>query len=110
MINDYFTNYYVAFRNVWKLDSEQNGYSDEEEISSFNGHTQQLSAEELKTLGMNFTTSFKIWCPIDTNVDAGDTLKGTTGQYSIKAMQKHNIGSNKHLVLYVQLDKNITGS
>ena len=110
MINEFMKTLYVSFRGEWVEDNQGNGYSEEQEIGSFYGHMQQVSADEVKSLDLTFTTSFKIWCPVGSSVLVGDTLKCIDGQFSVKEIKEYNIGCNKHLVLYVQKDKNLIGS
>ena len=110
MINEFFTTLYVIKRASWLTDEENNPYSGLVEVDQFMGHIQQAQAELIQSLALSLTTAFTIWCPVDTLVLAGDILESVDGQYSVKAIQKNNVGSNKHLQLIVQYDGVVEGS
>ena len=96
-INDFFTILFVVTRPVWDTDKDGNSFSTPEEVSSFMGHIQQASPELIETLALNFSEANSIWCPLDTDVKAGDTLQSIKGAFSVKAIQKFDNGSNKHM-------------
>ena len=105
MINEFFTTLYVIKRASWLTDEENNPYSGLVEVDQFMGHIQQAQAELIQSLALSLTTAFTIWCPIDTPVLSGDILESVDGQYSVKAVQKNNIGGNKHLQIIASLDE-----
>lgn len=107
-ISKFFTKTFTVFRNVYTTDL--NGFASSTETSSgtFSGHLQQISAEQALNLGMNFTTSFQIWCAKDTDVQVGDRLVHDEIFYSVRAIQDNGmVGINQHLQVFVELDINI---
>jgi hypothetical protein len=104
MINDFYQKLYVTRRPSWTTDEEGNAYSEIAEVSQFYGHIQQASPELVESLGFTFTKLYSIWCPVNSDVETGDILLSTDGQYSVKAIQENNIGDNKHLQLVVHYD------
>jgi hypothetical protein len=107
MINDYFDKLFVIKRNSWLEDNEGNSYSILAEISQFMGHLQQADARLLQSLGLTLTNSYSIWCPFDTGILAGDILMSSYGNFSVKAIQKFDIGNNKHIQIVAQLDETV---
>lgn len=105
MIQDLFTTYFTINRATWTADEEGNAYSAESEVGTFYGHIQQVSPNKVASLGLTLTDPYSIWCPIDTQVKAGDTVVSVNGQFSVKAIQINNVGDNKHLQLVAQLDE-----
>lgn len=109
MINDFYQTLFVIKRNAWTEDEDGNAFSGLAEVAQFMGHIQQASADLVESLGLTFTKSFSIWCPVDTNLEEGDILETVQGNYSVKAIKKFDIGSNKHIQAVVQLDE-VAGS
>jgi hypothetical protein len=109
MINNFFDKLFVVSRASWTADEDDNPCSTETEVGQFMGHIQEASATLVSNLGMNLTKPFAIWCGIDEDVKAGDTLQSVDGRYSVKGTQRFDIGGNKHLQLVVQEDE-IIGS
>lgn len=103
-ISDFFTTAFTINRAVWDTDVDGNDFSEEEEAGTFNGHRQQASAELSQNLGLSFTKSFTIWCPVETDVKEGDTIIAEDGSYSVRAIQVNDIGGNTHKQLVVELD------
>jgi len=101
MINNYFT---IQFTN-YRQGGYVNGISSREEVGSFYGHLQQTSAELVENLGMSFTSAFTLWCPIDTDLETGDSLEDESNTYSVRAINKKNYGgSNQHLEVFIEKD------
>lgn len=109
MLSDNFTTEFVVRRAVWAKDGEDNDYSTEQLVGTFLGHIQQTQAELVQDLGLSLTNAYKVLCPVNTNVLAGDTIESNEGMYSVKAIKKVAIGLNPHLVLIAQQD-NVSGS
>lgn len=104
MINDYYTTSFSTFRPVWTTDDDDNSFSEEQSVGTFNGQLQQANAELVASLGLSFTKAFTIWCDVATDVKEGDTLYSPTDKYSVRAVMKNNIGQNRHLEIVVQLE------
>jgi len=109
-ITDFFTTLFVIKRASWATDEDDNPYSEEVEVGQFMGHIQQASADLVQNLGMTLTSAFSVWCPLDSGIKAGDTLSSVGGVYSVKAIQKYEIGGNKHIEAVVRLDSEVLGS
>jgi hypothetical protein len=109
MIENFYTTYFTINRATWDIDTDNNPFSTETEVGTMYGHIQQAEAGLVQSLGLNFSNAYSIWCPVDTQVRAGDTLNSVAGLFSVKAVQKYNVGGNKHLQLVAQLDE-VTGS
>lgn len=97
MIEWFYTRTFSNKRLVWY--GNEGSY---DENLSFKGHLQQLTAEEGQTLGMTWTNSFKIWCPLNTDVEEGDILTEGGTDYKIRAIKRLEVGNNKHLELYAE--------
>lgn len=107
MISKFFTTTFTVNRSVWSTDVNGFQSSEESVVGTFKGHLQQLTAEQALNLGLNFTTPFSVWCPTGTNVIIGDNLTANSVNYTIRAIQNNGlVGVNKHLQLYVELNKN----
>lgn len=74
MIKKFFKTYFEVRRPSWTTDDESNQYSQMHTISQFYGHKQQASAELVQSLGLNFSKTFSVWCPLDTDVKEGDAV------------------------------------
>lgn len=74
MIKNFFKTYFEVRRPAWTTDDESNQYSQMHTLSQFYGHKQQASAELVQSLGLNFSKTFSIWCPSDTDVKEGDSI------------------------------------
>lgn len=107
MINDYFDKLFVIKRNSWLEDNEGNSYSELSEIAQFMGHLQQAEAGLVQSLGLTLTNTYSIWCPLDTVVNAGDILFSAYGNFSVKAIQKFELGNVKHIQIVAQLDETV---
>ena len=97
MITDYFTNQFTVYRMEDTSGVGEPWKQELAEGNSFYGHKQRIVAELSENLGISFTKGFTIWCPIDTDVYEGDTLKEGTDYYSVKAINKRDYGNNQHL-------------
>jgi 2-phospho-L-lactate guanylyltransferase (CobY/MobA/RfbA family) len=97
MIDTYYTTEFTNTRLEW--------YEEEAEYTeqvSFNGHIQQLNAEDAESLGMNWTISYRIWCDIDTDVIVGDVLDDGSNKYTVRSIKNLNLGRQPHLEVYVE--------
>ena len=100
-ITRYFTKTFQVFRQVWSNES-----SSEIEQSSFLEHIQHTESDEAQNqVGIAYTRSFIIWCPIDTDLMIGDRVQDEDGkEYNIKFIQKNDNGNQQHLEASVELD------
>ena len=71
-------------------------------IGSFNGHIQQISRELTETLKSQFNLTHMIWCSLDEDVEVGDVLTEGSNTYSIKAIDRKELGANKHFELLAE--------
>lgn len=72
------------------------------ESLDFYGHIQQASAQLTQSLGLTFTKAYVIWCPLDTDVVAGDIIEADGISYNVKAIKDLLVGINKHKQLFVE--------
>jgi hypothetical protein len=96
MILNFFSTVYTIKRAAWMTDSYGNLYSGETTRGLFKGHIQQATAEVAQSLGLTYTKTFALWCPVGTAVLDGDTNSDGTNRYAAKAVMNHNDGVNKH--------------
>lgn len=73
--------------------------------TSFVGHLQQASPDVIQFYEGKFAITHIVWCAVDTSINEGDKI--TTGgvDYTIKSIQKNNIGANEHLEVYIEEGK-----
>lgn len=71
-------------------------------IGTFSGHIQQLAQEKVAELAGALKVSHSVWCAVDTDVNLGDQLTAGSDVYSVRAIQKNNVGNNTHLELLVE--------
>lgn len=71
-------------------------------IGTFNGHLQQASSDLTETLKSQFNLAHKIWCAIGENIEVGDILTEGTDTYSVRAVDRKEIGANKHLEILAE--------
>ena len=100
MISDYYNKTFTIYRMVW-TDSKSSLSS----VGTFVGHKQRAGAEIVNTMGISFTKSYTIWCPVDTDVKEQDTIKDGSGKYySVKALSEKDYGDSQHLQLIAEQD------
>lgn len=89
--------------------SWSNESSVEAAVGSFSGHVQQAQPEFVEQIGEAWGKVFLVWCPVDTDVNTGDTLTISSGDYagtySVKNKQLNATGNNQHLELTVIKDQ-----
>lgn len=73
-IASWFNRTFAVRRSVWGVDGDLNPNSEEQEVSTLQGHLQQAQAELVQDLNLSMTKAFTIWCPPDSNVILGDRL------------------------------------
>lgn len=110
MISDFYKTTFTVSRSVWTTDGSGNPISAEAEQGTFSGHIQQAQAGSSAAalsehLGLSFTKTYIIWCPVSTDVREGDTLSDGTNAYSVRGKQRNAVGTNQHLELVVELDE-----
>lgn len=97
MINDFYTTQFTVSSMIWYEDS-----SELETSLTFMGHIQRMSPELSENLGLTFTKACVIWCPLSTQVQAGDVLTAGLYQYNVRATKEFAMGGNSHLELFVE--------
>ena len=75
------------------------------EATGFIGHIQQAQPDVIQFFEGKFALTHIIWCDIDTVINEGDVVTAGGVDYTVKSIQKNNIGSNKHLEVYVEEGK-----
>lgn len=98
MLSSYFTTTFSNKRMVWYEETAET-----QDYLTFKGHIQQISAEMSQNLGMAFTTSFTVWCPLNTDVAQGDIINDGVNDYNVKFVKELTTGTNTHKQLYVEL-------
>lgn len=97
-IERFFTTTIAVTRMSWSNES-----SAETSSGSFSGHVQQARPEFAQEIASAWGKTFIIWCAKNTDVETGDTLTITTGDYagtySVKNIQLNAVGNNQHLQL-----------
>lgn len=77
--------------------------SAEVSASSFMGHIQQAEPQFAQEIATAWGKTFLVWCAIGTDVEPGDSLTISSGDYagtySVKNVQTNSTGNNKHLQL-----------
>lgn len=111
MISRFFTKTFTVYRLGWTEDEEDNEYSEEELIGTFTGHLQQASPEITQNLGLNFGTTFTVWCNPSANVQLGDKIVHDEVIYDVRLIQNNsNVGTNTHLELVIEKRDEQSGS
>lgn len=107
-IANFYTTTFTVRRMEWDQDESGNDIAEEADVSSFQGHIQQASMELAQHLGLSFTKTFTVWCPLNTDIAEGDTFSDGAYTYSIRAIQSFENGRDAHLELVCQreLDPN----
>lgn len=97
MITNRYTTQFANSRMVWSGE-----YSEIDDANVFYGHIQQVNAELSQSLALTFTKAYSIWCPLNTDVQAGDNLTSGGETYTVKAIKELAVGNNKHKQLFVE--------
>ena len=99
-IEKFYTTTIAITRLTWANDS-----GTEASEGSITGHIQQAGAETAEYLGEALGQAFLVWCAKDEDVEVGDTLTISTGDYAgtytVKNAQINALGGNAHLELAV---------
>ena len=70
---------------------------------TFNGHIQQAKAEYAQQIAEAWGKTFLVWAAKGTDVEPGDTLTVSTGDfagtYSVKNVRMNAVGNNQHIEL-----------
>ena len=83
--------------------------SQEQTVGSFDGHIQQLTAQDRMTIGEAVTMSHRVWCAPTEDVNDGDTLVGPDGvRYSVSGKEVQNVGGEGHIELLVDMDREMS--
>ena len=95
-IDKFYTTSINIKRMTWSNDSAA-------EISqgSISGHIQQASPEFAKFVGESLGKTFVLWCDKSEDIEPGDTITISTGDYAgtynVKNIQLNATGTNQHL-------------
>lgn len=101
-IKRFFTKSITVNRNAWV---EESGYSHSEEatVGTIKGHIQQTSAEMATNLALNLSTSFSLWCAVDTDIKVGDRVVCDGISYTVRLIMDNSfVGLNAHLEVYIE--------
>jgi len=101
MISKFYTKEFSNSRMVWYNETAQR-----DDTITFKGHLQQITADRAEHLGLNFSKSYVIWCPLDTDVKEGDLLSNNGDNYKVKAIKDLDVGLNRHKEVYVEKEEN----
>lgn len=97
-IERFYTTTIAVTRMEWTNES-----SAEASVGSFTGHIQQARPEFAEQIAEAWGKTFIVWCAKGTDVEPGDTLTISTGDYagtySVKNAQTNAVGANQHLEL-----------
>lgn len=111
MISRFFTKTFTNYRQSWTTDMSGFQSSSEVFVGTFAGHLQQANPEIIENLGLNFGTTYTIWCDEDTDVKLGDRITCSGDSYDVRLIQNNgNVGTNKHLELVIEKQDEPIGS
>lgn len=71
-------------------------------VGTFTGHIQMYSEQERVNIKEVASSSHRIWCSTDTDVETGDKIEKGSDVYSVKYINERTYGRNAHLEVYVQ--------
>lgn len=98
MISDFFDTTFNVYRETWT-----DNKSSEEKVATFQGHIQRTDDTGLvEQLDSVLTRTFDVWCPVDANVEEGDTIRSDY-EYSVRVVNAWDMGKNSHKKLVVEL-------
>ena len=97
--------FYTTSFEVSRPEAGEDGRSEVTSLGSFMGHLQQATTEEATKFAQGALITHFVWCGTDTDVKAGDTLSADGRTYSVRGVQKNELGGNPHLMLLAEQDK-----
>lgn len=98
MIQAWYTTVFTIKRQVWSNESSSNVTQ-----STFNGHIQQMTAENLQQYtGLRFSKAHKIYCAPTTDIREGDRIESGSLKYDVRFVIDRNIGTEGHLEVIVE--------
>jgi len=97
MIDKFYSTLFTNSRMVWYEE-----FAEREDMVGFYGHIQQTSASLTQSLGLTFTKTFTIWCPLDTDVIEDDEIINNNVSYIVKFVKDLLVGNNNHKQLIVE--------
>lgn len=97
MINNFYNKSFLVLRDVWKTDEDENEYTEQEEIGTVQGHLQQANQEMIERFGLNFQTSYSLWCDVNSDIKISDQLENEDYKFTVRAIQINDYGFNPHL-------------
>ncbi len=78
------------------------GVTQDSEGDTFACHIQQASPEETEQIGMRFTEAYKMWCPLNTDIQKGDDVICENSLYKVGGIMERNYGKNQHLEVFME--------
>lgn len=103
-IDRFYTTTIVNTRMSWTGDS-----SAEAAVGSSSGHIQQAQPDMAEHVGEAIGRVFTLWCAKTTDVQAGDTLTISSGDYagtySVRNVSINAVGGNQHYELVAIKDE-----
>jgi len=95
-IERFYTTSIAITRMTWSSES-----SAEIVVDTISGHIQQSTPEFAQFIAEAWGKVFIVWCDISEDIEAGDTLTISSGDYagtySVKNIQTNATGVNQHL-------------
>jgi hypothetical protein len=102
MIKDFYTTEFEVWRSQVKTDA--NGkFTERAKVLTTKGHLQQADAVVAQQLGLNFRTTFTLWCDVATNIKNSDEIRIGSNKYTVSGIQRNDIGDNQHLEVIINL-------
>jgi hypothetical protein len=71
----------------------------------FTGHIQQARPDVIQFFEGKFNLTHIVWCPVDTVINETDKITLNGIDYTVRTIQKNNVGDNEHLEVYVEEGK-----
>ena len=106
MIDTKFTTTAEVVRSTW-VQEEVNGVtidkSTEVVDGTVKGHLQSASAEYSQYNALSMGKGYRFWCPTNSNVSEGDTLRIQNVDYKVRAVRRLDFGDNNHADIALEL-------
>jgi hypothetical protein len=98
MIKNYFKTLFSVYRMVWTGNK-----SAMQLVGTFYGHLQQSQTLTEGLSRGSMTKPFRVWCPVDTDIQEGDNVLEGTSYYNVRGVNQRDFaGRNKHLEVALQ--------
>lgn len=110
LIERKFTTEFEILRQEWRTVTDGTNTIDKSEevvVGTFSGFRQQgwgknPRPDYTSQLGLEFSKTYTVWCPPETEVFEGDTLRSKYGIDTVKIIQTNDYGRNTHKELVVE--------